>query len=187
MKEDAYDKLLIKLAQLAPLLLIVLSQWQASLMTWYMPWDDATEYFGDQFAQDVSAIPELKNEVGSTLVFIADEDCPCTRASLSILKSAMRESGRKDLHLIILDVNGAEAKSQTWTRVLAQIPATPTLLITEGETLRYGGPVIAGNLCTTRIQEVLGLSVLQENPTSPVISQLETGCYCSIEKANNVL
>lgn len=182
MKEETYDKLLIRLALLGPLALIALSQWQASLITWYEPWrGDTATYFGKEFEQDVHALPGIGDESGSTLLFIADKSCPCTKASLATLQAAMQKGGRNDMHLVAVDVNDPSTKDPAWARVLRQIPATPTLLVTEGKKFVYGGPVNSGNLCTTSVQKILGLSVLDAAPQRPVINRLEKGCYCSLK------
>jgi hypothetical protein len=183
MKEEAWDKLLIRLALLAPLLLVALSKWQDSLITWYVPWSGSTAtYFDDRFEQDVRALPDVGRKQGATLFFISDRACPCTRATLGTLQAAMVKADRKDLRLVMVDVNDPLAKSPQWSRLLRQLPATPTLLITEGQRLVYGGPVNSGNLCTTKVQEILGLSALQSAPQRPVINWLEKGCYCRLQE-----
>lgn len=186
MKEDTYDKFLVRLALVSPLLLIALSQWQASLITWYVPWSrDSATYFGDQFEQDVRALPSLGMDAGATLFFISDRSCPCTRASLGILQAAMEKAPRKDLRLVVVDVNDPVAKIPAWSQVLQQMPATPTLLVTDGQKLVYGGPVNSGNLCTTSIQKTLGIKALQSPPQKPVINWLEKGCYCPLKHSGD--
>lgn len=186
MKEKTYDKLLIRLALLGPLALIALSQWQASLITWYEPWSgDTATYFGKQFEQDLRALPSMSKEGGATLLFVADKSCPCTKASLATLQAAMEKGGRKDIRLVVMDVNSPPIKNPAWNRVLEQIPATPTLLVTEGHKFLYGGPVNSGNLCTTSVQKILGLSVLDSTPQRPVINRLDKGCYCPLKHVSN--
>ena len=188
MNELTYDKLLINLAVLAPFLLMALSKWQYSLDTWYTPVSgDTASYFGQSLEQDIRALPESTlgsaHGTGSTLYFIYDKNCPCTRPTLNILQDAMAKGNRKDLRLVELDVNSPLAKRQSWQRVLRQIPATPTLLVTEGHRLVYGGPVNSGSMCTTSVLNILGLSVLQSAPQKPVINWVEKGCYCPLKLA----
>lgn len=183
MSEQAWDRLLIRLALLAPLLLVALSKWQDSLINWYVPWEDDTRYFGASFAPDVLASSGMASEKGAVLTLVVDEDCPCTRATLVVLQSAMAESSRQDLHLVVQDVRDSVMRRPEWARVLQQIPATPTLIITEGQRLVYAGPVNSGNLCTTQVRNVLGLAALESTASGrPVINWLEKGCYCPVRR-----
>ncbi|RYZ92994.1 MAG: hypothetical protein EOO68_22160 [Moraxellaceae bacterium] len=61
------------------------------------------------------------------------------------------------------------------------IPSTPTLLVMDEQRLVYAGPVTAGNMCTTSVLKILGISVLQSEPQKPVINWLEEGCYCPLD------
>ncbi|MDE2421299.1 MAG: hypothetical protein KGO49_09000 [Gammaproteobacteria bacterium] len=183
MKEETYNKLLIRLAILAPLLLIALSKWQYSLNDWYIPLNkDTKSYFSENLAQDVRILPDLRQGHDVTLFFISDTNCPCTRAALNILRTAIDQTSRKDLHLIVVDINDQIAQSSAWMRVLQQIPATPTLLVIEGHRLVYGGPVNSGSMCSANILKILGLSVLQSTPQKPVINWLQAGCYCPLKR-----
>lgn len=179
-RERARDRWLIRLALLAPLLLVLLSKWQASLLTWYLPWgDDPAAYLDARLAAQLRALPGLATG-GTTLLAVTDRRCPCTRATLRLLEGAMARSPRRDLRLRIVDIADAEAGTPAWRAVLAQLPAIPTLLVLEGERLRYAGPVNSGNLCTTRVQEILGLAALQTTTPQPVINWLQQGCYCRL-------
>lgn len=184
-KEKSIDNFLILIALLAPLLLVVLSKWQESLNVWYVPLhQDTTLYFGKTLEQDILRLPETKGNSGAVLFFIADETCPCTRATLNILKQSMQTSQRQDTQLVILDINDVKAKSAEWAQILKQIPAVPTLLVMEAQHLVYAGPVTAGNMCTTSVLKILGLSILESEKQRTVINWLEEGCYCPIKKTN---
>ena len=183
MKDHTYDKLLIGLALLAPLLLMALSKWQYSLNTWYVPLNgDKSAYMSQSLEQNLRALPEVVQGSGVTLFFVSDRSCPCTRVTLNILQTAVKQANRKDLQLMIVDVNDPLAKTPAWTRILQQIPATPTLLVTEGQRLVYGGPVNSGSMCTTSVLKILGLSVLQSTSQKPVINWLQEGCYCPLKR-----
>lgn len=182
MNEETYDKWLIRLALLAPLLLMALSKWQYSLNTWYVPVNTSSSaYLSQSLAHEMSVLPEVVQGRGVTLFFVSDQSCPCTKVTLNILQTAMKQANRKDLRLVIVDANAPLAKTPAWQRVLQQIPATPTLLVTEGQRLVYGGPVNSGSMCTTSVLKILGLSVLQAEPQKPVMNWLQEGCYCPLK------
>ena len=162
MKASVYDRTLIVLTLLAPLLLFTLSKWRASLDTLY-----ARAGVSDRFTEVVSTWLAASNETGSRLIVIVDRDCPCTKASLRILESA-----RSDVQLTVLDIEDVDAL------VRNELPSTPTLLAVVGRKLVYAGPVTSGNLCTTAVQRVLGVTALQTKRERPILNWLDTGCYC---------
>ena len=182
-KERMVDILLIFLTLFAPVLLVALSKWQNSLNTWYVPLtQDATVYLSGNLQKDVLALPEVKARNSITLFFIADKDCPCTKASFTILKTNMQNSQQKRLQLVTIDVHADSTQSPAWQKVLKQIPATPSLLVMDHQRLVYAGPVTAGNMCTTSVLKILGLSLLQAKPQQPVMNWLEQGCYCPLNQ-----
>jgi hypothetical protein len=164
MKASAYDRTLIALTLLAPLLLFALSQWRASLDTLYAP-----SGVSEQFTKVVSDWLAASNESGSRLIVIVDRDCPCTNASLRVLETA-----RGNVPLTVRDIDDVD------TRVRNELPSTPTLLAAAGKQLVYAGPVISGNLCTTAVQRVLGVTALQAKRERPILNWLDTGCYCRL-------
>lgn len=179
---NRYDNFLILLTFLAPLLLIALSKWQASLNTWYMPLNqNPSEYFQHDFHKDIKKLSAYKTYSGAQLWFIADPNCPCTRASLTILKKAIQEAQRQDLKLIQMNIGSPQELQPEFKNLLRHIPAAPTLIVLEGERLVYAGPVNAGNMCTTQVLKILGLSILETQPQKPVINWLEQGCYCRVK------
>lgn len=182
MKENTYDQMLIWLALLAPLLLMALSKWQYSLNTWYIPLNqNSTTYFSQSLEQDIRALSATTQTNRVTLFFISDRHCSCTQVTLNILQNAIAQTNRKDLHLITIDINDPLPERSKWIKILKQIPATPTLLVTEGQRLVYGGPVNSGSMCTTNVLKILGLTVLQSDSQKPVINWLQQGCYCPLK------
>jgi hypothetical protein len=162
MKASAYDRTLIALTLLAPLLLFALSKWRASLDTLYAP-----AGVSEQFITRVSDWLGASTETGSQLIVIVDRDCPCTQASLRILESA-----RGDVPVTVRDIDDVDAL------VRDELPSTPTLLAVEGRQLVYAGPVTSGNLCTTAVRRVLGVAALEAPRARPILNWLDTGCYC---------
>jgi hypothetical protein len=56
------------------------------------------------------------------------------------------------------------------------------LLAVEGKQLVYAGPVTSGNLCTTAVQRVLGVTALQAPRNRPILNWLDNGCYCRLTR-----
>jgi hypothetical protein len=176
MKAGAYDRTLIALTLLAPLLLFALSKWRASLDTLYAP-----AGVSEQFIKSVSDWLGTTNETGPRLMVIADRQCPCTTASLRSLGAALAQSRRENIQLSVRYIDDAVTNHDAaWVAVLSQLPATPTLLAAEGRQLVYAGPITSGNLCTTAVQRVLGVTALQAARASPILNWLDNGCYCRL-------
>lgn len=174
MKESAYDRTLIALTLLAPLLLFALSKWRASLDTLYAP-----AGVDERFTELVAAWLAASSEAGPRLIVVADRDCPCTTASLRSLEAALEQSRRQDIQLNVRYIDDADTKQDArWAAVLNALPSTPTLLAMEGRQLVYAGPVTSGNLCTTAVQRVLGVTALQAPRARPILNWLDNGCYC---------
>lgn len=174
MKESAYDRTLIALTLLAPLLLLALSKWRASLDTVYAP-----AGVDERFTELVADWLPTSGETGSRLIVIADRDCPCTTASLRSLDAALAQSRRKDIQLTVRYIDDADPKHDgAWAAVLNALPSTPTLLAVAGRQLVYAGPITSGNLCTTAVQRVLGVTALQAPRARPILNWLDNGCYC---------
>lgn len=185
MKEDAVDRLLVVLALLAPLALVALGKWQASLESWYVPQEKTDPaYLDDAFVGDVTAWLQAERKHGTVLYVVVDDECPCTMATLDILRSALDRSGRADIRLELKKLDESAVTNSAWRRVVARIPSTPTLLASEGDRVLYAGPVTAGNICSVGAQRVLGLSVLQAKPEDAVINSLERGCYCAVKSTD---
>lgn len=184
LSDNTYDRALVLLALLAPLAMFMLSKWRASLDTWYAPLDaDTSAYFGPDFSTRVSDWLGATEGTRARLILIADLSCPCTQATLARLESAKSTSSRQDVRLMVRYISDTtEPGSPAWAAVLAGIPATPTLLAVDGRRLLYAGPVTSGNFCTTAVNKVLGLSVLEASSKAPLMNWLDRGCYCPIRK-----
>lgn len=182
MKPDTYDRLLITLALTAPLALFALDAWRASLDRWYVPSDGGGRtYFGKPFASSVAGWLQTIDGQGATLVLIVDRDCPCTSAARNSLEVSLARSSGRDIRLVVRDVDGPDSRSSVaWRAVLRELPATPTLLAIDGRALAYAGPVNSGNLCTTAVERVLGVTALQAPQRRPILNWLARGCYCAL-------
>jgi hypothetical protein len=176
MRPNACDRVLIALTLLAPLLLFALSQWRASLDTLY-----ASAGVGDQFTEHVAAWLATSNEFGSRLIVVVDRDCPCTTASLRSLDAALAQSPRKDIQLKVRYV-GDTNEDPAWAAVVDALPSAPTLLAVADRQLVYAGPVTSGNLCTTAVKRVLGVTALETARARPILNWLDTGCYCRLTR-----
>jgi hypothetical protein len=169
-KGSAYDRTLIALTLLAPLVLLALSQWRASLETLYSP-------AGKPFMQNVAGWLASSNETGARLIVVADRNCPCTKVALRSLDAALAQSSRENIRVTVRYID--DAADPAWVAVTNELPSTPTLLAIDGRQLVYAGPVTSGNICTTAVQRVLGVTALQTQRTSPILNWLDTGCYCT--------
>lgn len=185
MKDSTYDNLLVTLALWAPLAMLALSQWRASLDTWYVPLNVANaNTFGEQFQRQVSKWLGSADGRGAALVVITDRECPCTKVTLKKLDEALALSPRKDIRLIARDIRDAQANHDpAWARVLNEVPATPTLLAIEGRQLLYAGPVTSGSFCTTAVGRVLSVAALQSPRSTAMFNLIEKGCYCRLPSA----
>jgi hypothetical protein len=189
MKESLYDRMLVTLTLLAPLLLFALSQWRASLDTWYAPLD-AGHFgdFGEQFTQNVAAWLADSDETGSRLIVIVDRGCACTKAALRSVDAALAQSRRRDIQLTVRYVDDVDPRDDAaaWRAVIEELPATPSLLAVEGRRLVYAGPVNSGDLCTSAGQRVLGVTALQAPRARPILNWLDRGCYCRLNGSSNI-
>jgi len=181
-RPSAGDRALIAMAVLAPLALFALNAWRASLETWYSPLDSSgAGYFGEQFGRNVASWFATGEAHGAKLVLILDRDCPCANAARSNLDAAVAQSSRKDVQVVLRYVDDVDThRDSAWRAVLRGLPSTPTLLAIDGRTLVYAGPVNSGNLCTTSVQRVLGVTALQTPQSHPIFNWLERGCYCRL-------
>lgn len=190
MNESAYDRVLIALTLLAPLALFALNAWRTSLDVWYAPLDAGdVSYFGEPFTQHLAAWLAGSDESGPRLIVIVDRECPCTTAALRSLDTALAKSNRKNITVDVRYIDGPDStgNSAAWRALLSELPATPTLLAIQGRQLVYAGPVNSGNLCTTAVERVLGVTALQSPRTSPIVSWLERGCYCRLQEPRPLL
>lgn len=184
MNESTYDRMLIVLTLLAPLVLFALDKWRASLDVWYAPLDAGNiSYFGERFTQHLGTWLADSHENGPRLIVVADRECPCTKAALRTLDAALAQSNRKGISVAVRYIDDPDPSHDAvaWRAVLAELPATPTLLAIEGRQLVYAGPVNSGNLCTTAVTRVLGVTALQSPRTNPIVNWMDRGCYCRLK------
>lgn len=179
-EQPLYDRILIVLTVVAPLAIVLLSKWQASLERWYLT-DEA--YETREFLAAFQAAAEQWIAEGeaqaSQLILIADPACPCTGPTRMKLLVAHSQSRRDELTIREWSLNDLRANRNPWSaKMLATLPATPTLLVTEGKKLLYAGPVNSGDFCTSAVNEVLGLAFLEGDRASPFVNWLSRGCYC---------
>lgn len=182
MKDGTYDRLLTVLVLLAPLTMLVLSKWRASLDVWYAPLDDSTAtVFDESFERQAAQWARQHGGSGAELILIVDRDCPCTRATVARLEAAHAQSSRRDARLTLRDVDDLEAPDDPrWRILLDGIPSTPTLLAVDRGELLYAGPATSGNFCTIAVNRVLGLSAMEMPRSRPVLNWLDKGCYCRL-------
>ena len=180
LSDDTHDRALVLLALLGPLLMLILSKWQASLETWYAPLDTlAPAQSSPGFEAKASAWLAATDSTGQRLVLIASRTCPCTKATLSNLETAIRSSPARNTRLVVRYIEDDPGQAdRAWRPLLSEIPATPTLLAVDNGKLLYAGPVNTGNFCSTAVGKVLGVSVLTSRPAAPLLNWLARGCYC---------
>lgn len=76
MKESTYDRMLIALTLLAPLLMFALNEGRASLDTWYAPLDAGeVSYFGEPFRRNIADWLAGNDATGPRLIVVADREC----------------------------------------------------------------------------------------------------------------
>ncbi|WP_236104874.1 DUF6436 domain-containing protein [Zavarzinia marina] len=179
MIERLYDRLLIVLAWAGPFCLVLLGAWQASLETWYfVPKGAENIAFAGDFASDVLRWSEAGADDGPSVTLIVDRDCPCTRPTIAKVEAALHEieGQRVPLRIAYLDA----PTSAAFAAVVDGIPATPTLIVTDGDALLYVGPAVSGSTCTGAEQRMLGLATIAGKPTAPILNFVDRGCYCAL-------
>ncbi|MBO6754588.1 MULTISPECIES: hypothetical protein [Spongiibacter] len=179
--ERRYDKFLIHPAILAPLALVLLGKWQASLESWYVDPDEAPLMgFNDGFSARAQAWLLDEGYAGDQLVLIVDRHCACTAATLKKLTAILEEAERPTSMLKVIDVGLYRTGNGMFDApaILAEIPSTPTLLTMRASVLTYVGPVTSGNFCTTAVNDVMGVSALSWESEATVFDWLNRGCYC---------
>jgi hypothetical protein len=171
-----YDKILVHLALLAPLAMVLLGKWQASLERWYIDPDEAPIFgFNDGFQEKAAAWMQAQRIVGNKLVLITDPECACTTATEAKLKSVLSDAEQPLTRLQRIDIDSADP---LFMSLIQDIPSTPTLLTVKDGVLSYAGPVSSGNFCTTAVNAVMGVSALHWETATTVYNWLERGCYC---------
>ncbi len=147
------------MALLAPLMMVLLSKWQASLEDWYIDPAVAPMFgFDEGFPEKVSRWLQAEEITGNKLILIVDKDCVCTKATLRRLNSFLNESQVDRGLLLFLEINDLPESAQQFRE---DIPSTPTLLAIKNSALTYAGPINSGGFCTTAVDAVIGVSSLK--------------------------
>lgn len=179
MRPSRSDELLVVSAVLAPLLLVLLAKWQASLETWYSPPGvDVAAFVDERFTSHVESWLRSRHEDGAVAYLVTSRECPCTAATVHLLDREIERSSRRDIRRVVLDIDTESAGRAAFRRVARALPSTPTLLVGQAGRLVYAGPATTGAFCSNRVARVLGLAVLETRPNRPFVNALERGCYC---------
>lgn len=180
-----YDKILLALAQLAPVSLIFLSGWYASLDTWYVPVDASpSTYSESDFAQKADQWLQVTANNGITYYVFVDPQCACTNPSLKKLQSAITQSDHPNANIVTIDVTSditpdhRNQNSNALNALIDEIPSVPMVITADDTTLIYSGPANAGNFCTTQVDQALPVIATASAQTAPVHNWLSRGCYC---------
>lgn len=182
MKPGAYDRCLIALTWLAPLVLIVLNRWQASLDRWYAPPNGNTiEEIHNSLDRDLPPWLDSLGRSDDQLYLVIDPACPCTKPAIERIRSAIRESARNDITMTVIDLAYETKTGDPILRsVLKHLPATPSAIAIKGHHLKYAGPAISGSLCSTT-GRVFAVSALQGGNTATAINLIDRGCFCPVK------
>lgn len=184
LSDSFYDKLLLALAQLAPVTFVFLNGWYESLTTWYVPLN------GPGGVYSVNALEQktkewLKITVNSdqlTYYVFVDSNCPCTKSSLKKFRSAVAESTYPEAKVVIFDISDhAQTSHLISSELLQEIPAVPMIVAAKGTNLIYTGPANSGSFCTTKVDQALPVLAASSAPTEPVHNWIAEGCYCRIQ------
>lgn len=194
------DRTLLRVAWLAPLLLIALNQWRSSLETPYLPPRVATAELS--LAKLQPALAHWMQATGKFpdavhLVAIVTADCPCTEPALEVLRREISNAGLPATTLEVVTVRPrTEARAQLHAEVqgvaerealhavLAQVPATPTLLFTVAGRLHYAGPITEGGACGAAVKRLLARPLTgSDSNTAPSRNIAAQGCYCRLAPA----
>lgn len=183
--DRTYDRTLVLLALLAPLVMFALSKWRSSLEIWYAPMDAANvDVFGSHFDAAVTQWLAHRSTDAGQLVVVTDDDCPCTVSTVGALKAAAAQSQRRDASVVVHEWDDPLLQRQPgWAPLVDTLPATPTLLVVDSGRLLYAGPVNAGSFCTTALAQVLGVTALENPGAGPLLNWVEKGCYCRLPQA----
>lgn len=187
---DTLDRILIRLAWLGPVVLVVLQRWQMSLDQWYVP------LTSQDFARMSEAITEeakpwletLDDAGGRRLFLVTDPDCPCSLPAIQRVKAAMNKAQSTfptPITLTIVHIGDRDATNNAaWSRIVQNIPATPSLIVVDGKRLRYVGPAVSGSLCIGD-SSVTGLLDIRETSDGPAVNYIDEGCFCAIPRRLN--
>lgn len=182
MRPGAYDRCLITLAWLSPLVLIVLNRWQMSLDTWYVPLNgSAIGEIHTDFALSIQPWLDTLSGDNGKLYLVVDPACPCTKPAIEQIRAGLHKSARTDITLTVVALaDPAWTGNPQWRSVLKNLPATPSAIAIEGKRLKYAGPAISGSLCSTT-GKALAVNALQGTSTTIAVNLVDRGCYCPVK------
>lgn len=169
-RPTVYDRVLIISAVAIPLFLIMVTKWQASLGTWFVPSEQAD--FGQKFEWEITEWLESEGHTGLALILIQDPDCPCTKPAQLALQSALVDLGRTDVKLTTVSLDSFEINR-------INIPSTPLLIASNNLSLLYVGPVATGSFCTQQASEILALTSLGSQSDGQFLNSFAFGCFCA--------
>lgn len=176
---SGYDRFLIVLALLAPLTMLGLAKWRASLEVPYVQASELHQVFDNDFVRATDQWLSTRLDRGSELILMVDPACPCTRATLSSIDQAMQRSSALQAKLTVVEFEQSMHEAKTLlAEVQVRLPATPTLLAVRQGQLVYAGPVNSGSFCTRSVRQILGLDVLTADAPGVMLNWLSSGCYC---------
>lgn len=179
-----YDKILLALAQLAPLSLIFLSGWYASLDTWYVPTDASQSTYSESaFTQKADEWLQDTVNNGITYYVFVDPQCACTNPSLKKLQRAIAQSDHPNANVVTIDItlDHENPGSNALNALIDEIPSVPMVIAANDATLIYTGPANAGNFCTTQVDQALPVIATASQQAAPVHNWLSQGCYCQAQ------
>ncbi|MFO1217863.1 MAG: hypothetical protein U1E89_05690 [Burkholderiaceae bacterium] len=183
-KPDALDRLLIRLAWAGPALLVVVLRWQMSLDQWYVPLNspDLARMSNDITEAAGPWLSSLDAAGGRRLFLLTDPNCACTPPAILRVKAAMAEAQqafRSPMALKVIAVDDRHALSNVaWRRVVQNIPATPSLIVVDGNRLHYVGPAVSGSLCIADAN-VTGLFGAGPPGDGTTVNFIDKGCFCT--------
>lgn len=181
------DRALVRLAWLAPLLLIALTQWRSSLEGPYLPPRVAAADLSlERLEPTLSAwLKATGDDVrGPRMVAVVDTACPCTRPALRALRAMLVNTRGGPVPLVTVDAAVLQhERFGTGFALLAEIPATPTLLVMVDGRLRYAGPITEGGACGVAVRQVVNANHVTAAGVAPLRSVASSGCYCGLKPA----
>lgn len=176
------DRMLVRLAWLAPVALVMLNLWRESLSVPYLPERVGADILSPaalQSAANAWLAADRKNPGAAHLIAVVDPACPCTAPGLAALRAQLLETGSAETTLSVVTPSALASDPTGYGRILLrEIPATPTLLVLSAGKMRYAGPITDGGACGSAVRKVLGLAALKNANGSSVRNIAARGCYC---------
>lgn len=177
MRDTLYDRILLAIAQIAPVSLIFLSGWYASLDAWYVPLDTPESAFSEfRLAEKADEWLQSTGNRGISYYVFVDPQCACSKPTLKKLQSAIEQSDHPSANVVVIDIAGNLDSSLK--SLVDEIPSIPMVISSFNSTLIYTGPANAGNFCTTAVDRVIPVIATSGVQPEPIHNWLSRGCYC---------